>query len=201
VRVIGGSFKKTRIHGPGRGNRSLRPTHDRIRENVFNIIAPRVQGAQMLDLFAGCGCMGIEALSRGAAGAVFVENHPSGIRLIKKNIELLGLGEKSRVIRSDVAKFLKNAPAATGFDIVFMDPPYAEPELIEEALHLLGTGEMLGEGAVVVAEHRGRPGFEKTGKLELGEARRYSRITGISIWNYRKEETRTNGKSNLPGQL
>jgi len=187
VRVIGGAFRRSAIYGPGEGDKTIRPTHDRTRENVFNILAPVIEDAQVLDLFAGCGSIGIEALSRGARRVVFVENSPEGLKLIRRNVERFGVGARCSVVSADAGAYLKRLGESEKFDIVYIDPPYGSG-LLEAALEILGSGAALGAGAVVIGEHDSAPGYETAGRLRLKEARKYSRRTTISIWRLEKEE-------------
>src|SRR5919204_4828942 len=123
VRIIAGERKGHTIVAP-RG-RETRPTSDRVRENVFNIIAPWVEGARVLDLYAGSGAMGLEALSRGAASAVFVEKDPDAVRAIERNLDKLRL-TGARVVRLDAGTALvQENVAGRKYDLVFIDPPYA----------------------------------------------------------------------------
>lgn len=158
----------------------LRPTHDRIRENVFNLLAPYVPGAVFLDLFAGCGCMGMEALSRGASRVTFVDSSPKSVALIRKNVEAYGLQGQAKVVRMDVMNYLSGG-GAEKFDIVYVDPPYFT-DLAGEALKALGDGRLLSPEAIVIAEHKRTPEFEETGVLIRTDVRKYSRKTCISIW-------------------
>jgi 16S rRNA (guanine966-N2)-methyltransferase len=123
VRIIAGERKGHTIFAP-RG-RETRPTSDRVRENVFNIIAPWVEGARVLDLYAGSGAMGLEALSRGAANAVFVESDPDAVRAIERNLDKLRLTGAS-VLRLDARTALaQETGAGRKYDLVLVDPPYA----------------------------------------------------------------------------
>ena len=123
MRIIAGERKGHTIFAP-RG-RETRPTSDRVRENVFNIIAPWVEGARVLDLYAGSGAMGLEALSRGAAIAVFVEKDPDAVRAIERNLDKLRL-TGARVVRLDAGTALvQENVAGRKYDLVFIDPPYA----------------------------------------------------------------------------
>jgi len=146
VRIIAGSRKGHKIDAPpGRGTR---PTSDRVRENVFNLLQPWVEGATVLDLFAGSGAMGMEALSRGAERAVFVEADPQACRVIDRNLEKLRL-TGARVYQSDVARFL--ATERGSYDLIFCDPPYDEYAALEPTLarYLPRLGV---EGGLVVLE-------------------------------------------------
>jgi 16S rRNA (guanine966-N2)-methyltransferase len=122
VRIIAGEKRGHTIFAP-RG-RETRPTSDRVRENVFNIVAPWVEGARVLDLFAGSGAMGLEALSRGAAGVVFVESDPEAVRTIERNLDKLRL-TGARVVRVDSSTALiQESGAGRKYDLVLVDPPY-----------------------------------------------------------------------------
>ena len=139
-----------------------RPTSDRLRETLFNVLQPRLVGARFLDLYAGSGANGLEALSRGAAEAVLVEQAGPALAAIGKNVAVLGVGDKARVEGVAVERWLGNAVRALGsgsmaaFDVIFLDPSYAEGEKYTATLGLLG-GEgagLLMPGGTVVAEHR-----------------------------------------------
>ena len=122
MRIIAGTRRGHTIHAPK--GRDTRPTSDRVRENVFNIVAPWVEGARVLDLYAGSGAMGLEALSRGAEAAVFVESDPEAVRAIERNLDKLRL-TGARVVRHDAVTGLgQEAGAGRKYDLVFADPPY-----------------------------------------------------------------------------
>jgi 16S rRNA (guanine966-N2)-methyltransferase len=144
VRIVGGSRKGATIYAPK--GRDTRPTSDRVREAIFAILAS-VEGAHVLDLFAGSGALGLEALSRGAAGATFVENDPTAAKTIERNLEKLGL--EGRIVRSDVRRYI--AGTDLRFDVVFVDPPYEMVESLRMPLaeHL---PRVLSEGGSVVFE-------------------------------------------------
>jgi 16S rRNA (guanine(966)-N(2))-methyltransferase RsmD len=132
MRVIAGEFRSRRLKSvPGL---DVRPTPDRLREALFNVLASRVEGCTFLDAYAGTGAVGIEALSRGAAQAIFIENHPSALRVLRENLRALGLQARSCVIRADAPVALKSVHA----DIVFLDPPYSDQSQYERALRILG---------------------------------------------------------------
>ncbi len=140
-----------RLFGPR--NLSIRPTADRIRESIFNIISQQVTGAVVLDLFAGTGAMGLEALSRGAARAVFIDNHPVALALVKKNIAACQWADRARGIRWDIRRNLNcihSGPAR--YDLVFIDPPYALRLAAETLKHLEQT-RMLANGSIIIVEH------------------------------------------------
>jgi 16S rRNA (guanine966-N2)-methyltransferase len=172
VRIIAGSRKGHRIQAP-RGT-DTRPTGDRVREAAFNLIGP-VDGADVLDLFAGSGAMGLEALSRGAARVTFVEADRGACRAIDANLEKLRL-TGSRVIHQDAGRLLAlEAQAGRRYDLVLVDPPYAGLEAALPALdrHL---PSLLGEDALVVVESASRdepelPSLEKRTSRRYGSAR------------------------------
>ena len=145
LRIIGGEWRGRRLEFPGRP--SLRPTPDRVRETLFNWLAPVLPGARCLDLFAGTGCLGLEALSRGAAEAWLVEIDPVLARVLGEHVA--ALGANARVIRDDARRFLKRqAGSDVRFDVAFVDPPFREP--IEPWLGLLAP--VLAPGARVYVE-------------------------------------------------
>jgi 16S rRNA (guanine966-N2)-methyltransferase len=148
MRVIAGAFRGRRLHSP-KGDK-IRPTIDKVREAIFNIIASEIPGAKVLDLFAGTGAMGLEALSRGAAGCVFVDQSEDAIRLVRENVALCGVQEKSLIIRETMPSAIRRlASRGELFDLIFLDPPYGHGYL-EKALEILET--VAKEDAMIVAE-------------------------------------------------
>lgn len=159
MRVIAGTYR-SRILKSLKGL-ALRPTSDRLRETLFNVLGAEVEGARFLDLFAGTGAVGIEALSRGAAEAVFIEDHKPAAALIRRNLESLVVRESAVVLVVDVLRGLeqlaaKHKAGEHTFDFVFLDPPYAEAEQYDRVLRFLGSGRLLALGATVIAEHSKR---------------------------------------------
>jgi 16S rRNA (guanine966-N2)-methyltransferase len=150
MRVIAGRLGGRRLAAPN--GRGTRPTSDRVREAIFSILAD-VSGARVLDLYAGTGAMGIEALSRGAESALFVESAARAAAVTKQNLAALGLGAVSRVIGSPVQRSVAGITAAGPFDLAFVDPPYAEAEAATEVLAGLVAGGAFAEGARIVLEH------------------------------------------------
>src|SRR5437868_5317451 len=143
MRVIGGEFRSRRLKSvPGP---EIRPTPDRLRETLFDILAPRIEGVVFVDAYAGTGAVGIEALSRGAARAIFVEKSRHAVEIIRENLESLGLRDRARVAHGSVQVMLPEYPG----DIVFVDPPYERER--EYALALEALGE--NPPALVVAQH------------------------------------------------
>ena len=157
MRVIGGKFRSRQLKSLK--GMALRPTSDRLRETLFDVIADRVEGSRLLDVFAGTGAVGIEALSRGAREVVFIENHAPAAALIKKNLESLGSRAEGRVLALDALRGLERLAGEavaqpTTYDWVFLDPPYAAAEEYRRVLSFLGAGTLLAEGSLVIAEHR-----------------------------------------------
>lgn len=153
MRVIAGEFRSRTLEAPQ--GMDTRPTSDRLRETLFNVLAPRMEGADFLDLYAGSGAVGIEALSRGATRAVFVEKAAPAVKVLRANLERLGIRGGAEVHAGTAVSFLRRGVAA-GFDMVFLDPPYDAAAEYETVLQLLGghAAGILKPGAVVVAEHR-----------------------------------------------
>jgi 16S rRNA (guanine(966)-N(2))-methyltransferase RsmD len=185
-RVIAGSAKGIHLRAPGPGTR---PLADRVKQTLFAILEPELADAHVLDLFAGSGAGGIEALSRGAASAVFVEKDQQAVAVIDANLQATGLaGPTVAVIRWDVVRWLAESGADGAFDLVLVDPPYAEPELLGRVLSMLGEPNApLSPAARVVAKHfwRDRPP-ERIGMLAVERERRFGE-TALTF--YRREES------------
>ena len=156
MRIIGGAFRGRRLASLGKGDEAarLRPTSDRVRESLFNILSGLgvIEGARVLDLFAGTGALGLEALSRGAAEAVFVENGRVAQRILRENIALCRVGDRARVLARDARKTGANPEAP--FTLVFLDPPYGKG-LGETALEAALAGGWIAPGALIVWEEGG----------------------------------------------
>jgi 16S rRNA (guanine966-N2)-methyltransferase len=158
MRIIAGALKGRRLKTPSWPG--LRPTSDRLRETLFDILGARVEGARVLDGYAGTGAIGIEALSRGAAHVTFVEREPRAVRLILENLAHCGIREGYAMIRSDFARaFAARAAsgadhALAGLDIVLLDPPYETAENL--AATLAAVGEVIEPHGMVVLEHARR---------------------------------------------
>ena len=148
---------------------------DRVREGLFSSLGGRLEGARVLDLFAGTGALGIEALSRGAEGAVFVDSSPAAVTAVRDNLARTGLDERAVVRRSDVRRFLERGSAdAEGFDFVFLDPPYeAGGAELDPLLALLDTKPLLRQGFTVVLS-RGSRSSKVVIPLHWAVARRLS---------------------------
>jgi 16S rRNA (guanine966-N2)-methyltransferase len=149
VRIIAGELKGRRIKAPTW--EGLRPTSDRLRETLFNILGPSVLGARVLDGYAGTGAVGIEALSRGASHVTFVERDPRAVRLIEENLNHSGVRERYAIIRAGFADAARRLGGP--FEIIFLDPPYAT-DAVNDALD--GAAGVAGEKTRVVIEHAAR---------------------------------------------
>ena len=173
MRVIAGSARGTRLHAPP--GRTVRPTTDRARETLFNVLGDAVEGARCLDLFAGSGALGIEALSRGAEHCTFVDRHPGALQALRDNLARTHLGRRATVLgatwQSAIGRLQRHGQA---FDLVFLDPPW-DTDLGARCLRrLLKAPELVGS-ALVVVEHRSGedeeafPGWSVLRLLQVGE--------------------------------
>jgi 16S rRNA (guanine966-N2)-methyltransferase len=173
VRIVGGKLRSRPIAGPK--SQAVRPTSDRSREALFNILmhayGDPVTGARVLDLFAGTGALGIEAISRGAAYALFVDDGVEARALLRDNVETLGLGGVTRIFRRDATN-LGPAYPLDPFDLAFLDPPYGKG-LAEKALASAREGGWLKPQAVIVAEEATDAGFAAPNGFEELERRTY----------------------------
>jgi len=185
VRIIAGSFRSRTLEAPP--GVATRPTSDRLRETLFNVLAPRIEGAVFLDLYAGSGAVGMEALSRGAERVEFVEQAPAALKVLRGNLERLGIGAGFRVHTCAVGAFLRRAAVSKPeshekrerYDVVFLDPPWDDAEEYAATLGLLGgsAAGLLAADALVIAEHRRKEhlkdrygSLERTRMLEQGDA-------------------------------
>lgn len=178
MHIIAGLYRHQRLAAPK--GQATKPTASRLRESLFNICQPIVEGAHFLDLFAGSGAMGFEALSRGAASATFIENHREALRCIQQNIQTLDLQKQTQVLAGDVFQFLKKlAKQNRLFDIIFMDPPYGislypeGPIYSEAILQFIDENQLLAPNGWLFIEEdiRSQPHVNlKT--LELKSSRR-----------------------------
>lgn len=148
MRVITGSARGCRLKELE--GMETRPTTDRVKEGLFNIIQFDIEGRKVLDLFAGTGQLGIECLSRGAASAVFVDRRPDAVKLIRENLKATRLSDKARVVSGDSMEFLKSLRES--FDLIFLDPPY-EAGLLEPAIAHIAKFDILSPHGIIVAEH------------------------------------------------
>lgn len=183
IRIVGGRDRGRKLRALK--GRKLRPTTERVRESIFDILGDSVRGRSILDIFAGTGAMGIEALSRGAARAVFVERHRPMARIIRRNLtDNESFQAISKVLSCDYSRALRILMAEPGrFDIVFLDPPYLRG-LAGESLKEISKSPILSEEVVVVVEHSPKEELEDAvGCLRLSDRRRYG-DTQVSF--YRK---------------
>jgi 16S rRNA (guanine(966)-N(2))-methyltransferase RsmD len=177
MRVIAGSFRSRILQAPA--GLATRPTSDRLRETLFNVLAPRIGGARFLDLYAGSGAVGIEALSRGASEVVFVERAAPALKVLRANLAKLELREGLRIVQGSVAGFLRNPNGEARFDLIFLDPPYDAADEYAAVLDSMGNSSvgMLSKDGVVIAEHRRNDKLEdrygrlrRTRLLQQGDA-------------------------------
>lgn len=154
VRIIAGSLRSRSLQAPS--GTATRPTSDRLRETLFNVLAPRIDGADFADLYAGSGAVGIEALSRGAAHVTFVEKAPSALKVLRENLDRLGIKSGFDIQAAPVAAWLRRGEAKSTFDLIFLDPPYDAGEEYASTLGMLGgpAAGWLNPGARIIAEHR-----------------------------------------------
>jgi len=192
MRIIAGTYRSRQLQAPT--GMATRPTSDRLRETVFNVLAPRIEGARFLDLYAGSGAVGLEALSRGAEHVVFVERAPAALKALRSNLDKLGVKRGFDLQACSVREYLRRAASVPrGFDVVFLDPPYDVEAEYEGTLRALGGADvaprsqmrdpghpgsyLLAAGAVVIAEHRRKErlqdsygALQRTRLLEQGDA-------------------------------
>ena len=171
MRVVAGRAKGVLLKTPD--GMLTRPTADRVKEAMFSIIQFDLPGARVLDLFGGTGQLGIEAISRGAKSAVFVDSREDACRLIRENLKRAGMTEEGRVIKADYLAFLKRC--SDSFDIVLLDPPYAE-EFLENSLKMITEIDILQSGGIIIAERPlGKdlpwsfPGFTRSKDYKYGK--------------------------------
>jgi 16S rRNA (guanine(966)-N(2))-methyltransferase RsmD len=178
MRIIAGQFRSRTLQAPS--GMATRPSSDRLRETLFNVLSPRIQDAAFLDLYAGSGAVGIEALSRGAARVAFVERAPAALRALRGNLDKLGITGGFRIDSSSVAAAMKHLSKENQrFDLVFLDPPWDAVTEYAATLGSLGSSAcgLLTDGALVIAEHRRKErleerygALERSRLLEQGDA-------------------------------
>ncbi|HJP88930.1 MAG TPA: 16S rRNA (guanine(966)-N(2))-methyltransferase RsmD [Candidatus Limnocylindrales bacterium] len=183
--MIAGVARGRRLAAPGAGTR---PLTDRLKQSLFAIIEPEIRDRAFLDLFAGSGAAGIEALSRGAASAVFVEKHPGAVHMVERNLRTSSLlGARARIVPKDVIGWLSTPDAQTGtFAAILVDPPYDRPDLLRRTVHAVaeaGPGAILATDGVLIAKH-----FRKdapSGKVGLLRSDREERFGDTMLTFYR----------------
>ncbi len=184
MRIIAGRFKGRKLKTVK--GRSVRPTSDRVREAIFSVVGSRIVDSEVLDLFAGSGALGLEALSRGARSALFVERDARVVSVIKDNILTFGVGDVSEVWRMDVRAAIRICcEKGYIFDVVFLDPPYRKG-LCEKTLKLFDNAKILSDTAMVVVEHESDLILEDSyGCLELYSYKTYG-DTSVSFYLHGK---------------
>jgi 16S rRNA (guanine(966)-N(2))-methyltransferase RsmD len=179
VRIVSGRFKGRRLKAPG--GHATRPTSERVREALFDILGPRVTGAVFLDLYAGTGAVGVEALSRGAERVVFVESKHGAVRNLRENLEALGDPGEARVLAVPVARALRIlSEEGAAADLAFCDPPYHDEEW---PLLLARFGDLLplSAGGLLLVEHAFRSPPPEPGGFEFVKAYKYG-DTGLTVF-------------------
>jgi 16S rRNA (guanine966-N2)-methyltransferase len=166
LRIAGGEARGRRLKAP----KNIRPTQGIVKQAIFNMVGPRIEGARVLDLFAGSGALGIEALSRAAASVTFVDQQERGLAILRQNLDVLGFKERARLVKSDVVRWLEvSGDAIRSADFVFLDPPY-EDVVLDRALKVLDREVT---GATVLAEHSRRQRLPELARLRVEKERRY----------------------------
>ena len=176
MRVIAGKFRSRRLKGPG--TLRIRPTSDRLRETLFNILGPAVEDSLFVDLYAGTGAIGIEAVSRGAREVILVESNAKAAKLIRENLAALGIQAGVELIAADALKALeKIARQRWMADFIFLDPPYEKTEEHVSVLEFLDASHVVAPQGIVIVEHRSRmevperlDRLECTRQVEQGDA-------------------------------
>lgn len=176
MRVIAGAYRSRKLKGPGKLR--LRPTSDRLRETLFNVLGPAIKDSLFVDLYAGTGAIGIEAASRGAREVILIESHKSTARLARENIGALGIRSTVEVIEDDALRGLeKLATRHLLADFIFLDPPYENSGEHLKVLEYLDFAHLVAPYGIVIVEHRNKmelPGrldrLERTRLLEQGDA-------------------------------
>ena len=152
MRVIAGKYKSRRLVAPE--GVQTRPTSDRLRETLFNVVAPRIEGSVWLDLFSGSGAVGIEALSRGAQRVYFVESSTAAARVIRNNLHTLEISKEVEILESDALAALRLLNTqSVAYDFIFLDPPYRKMDDYEQVLNFISQSRLLSSGGKVIAEH------------------------------------------------
>ena len=186
MRIIGGRLRGRALQAPA--SRAIRPTSERLRESIFDILSHRypgrLEGARVIDLFAGSGALGMEALSRGASFTLFVDDGTEARALLRANVEALGLGGVTRIWRANATK-LGKSPTGSRFTLAFLDPPYGKG-LAGLALAALGAGAWLVEGALCIVEEAAKAEFATPEGFSVADERIYG-DTKIAFLRYEIE--------------
>lgn len=195
MRVIAGKARSLKLLTPP--GMDTRPTTDRTKETLFNILQPEIGGARFLDLFSGSGAIGIEALSRGAAFAVFVEKDRAAAECIRKNLAFTKLGDNGQILRKDVGAALKSLEKGEPFDLIFMDPPYGRG-LERQVLEYLAHSSLLAEEGTVVVEASLETTFDHVQDLGFQVIKIKKYKTNMHVWIVKGEE---DVESSVSGEL
>jgi 16S rRNA (guanine966-N2)-methyltransferase len=198
MRVIAGSLGGRSLVAPK--GLATRPTTDRVREALFSVLGD-VSGASVLDLYAGTGALGIEALSRGATRAVFVENARPALDALRRNLETLGLRSVSTIVTNPVLRAVRGLTSTDRFDLVFVDPPYADLKDAVQALEVVVGAKRCAEDVRVVLEHASRDDGPEVKGLVFLATRRYG-DTSLSLYSGQtlRGDEGEREKNELPGQ-
>lgn len=186
MRIISGSKKGVTVRAvPGT---TTRPTTDKVRESLFQIIGPYFEGGSMLDLYGGSGVVGLEALSRGIDSVIYVDKDPKAVRVIKQNIGTAGFESQTEVYRNDAGRALKAVIRRhKQFDLIFLDPPYDNNQLVNE-LHVIDEGNLLKERGLIIVEHRkGTYLPDEFNNFVLWRSDNYG-ITEMTLYEWRQTE-------------
>ena len=190
MRITGGTSKGRNLKVPA--GSKVRPTSDKVKQALFNILGEKVNKSSFLDLFAGAGGIGIEALSRGAERVVFVDDARDSLHVIKKNMELIGFSKRAEIVGAKAEKYLKKV--SEQFDIVFLDPPYTLEQ--EPVLNLIAESGILKPDAIVVAEHfKKQPSPKQAGELMLTREAVYG-DTVLAFYKIGSQESEVRSQEN-----
>lgn len=189
MRIIAGKYRSRQLCSLK--GAALRPTSDRLRETLFNVLGELVTGASFVDCFAGTGAVGIEALSRGAREAVFIEKHAAAASLIQRNLDSLEIRSGARILKMDALAALQKlagpSSANGSVDICFLDPPYSERSQYAQVLSFLGSAPLLAESGLVIAEHERK--LDLPGVFGTLESVRVLRQGDAALSFYRKRSS------------
>lgn len=180
MRIIAGTHRGRKVFSVPK-DKFVKPISARIRQSTFDIIRPHITGAVFLDLFAGCGTVGLEALSRGASKAVFVEKEGICMKIIEKNINALEFTDKAKALKADIlsgVKWLEHYSDYAGYDIIFMGPPYRTSENMPLAysmkvLNMIAEAKITSENALIVVQHHNKEVVEAPEGMELFRREKY----------------------------
>ncbi|MEG0250188.1 MAG: 16S rRNA (guanine(966)-N(2))-methyltransferase RsmD [Peptostreptococcus sp.] len=185
MRVISGSARGLKLNAPI--NDDIRPTTDRVKESMFNVISMHMYDSIVLDLFSGSGALGIESLSRGAKEAYFCDKSSESIKILKSNIDKTKFSDSSFIIKDDYKSAIKKLSSQKKkFDIIFVDPPYYKG-LFEDILSMIDQHNILSEDGIIVVEHDSKIKMENVGNLSNYKEKKYG-ITTLSFYGLEEED-------------